>query len=394
MKINLSERTNWPTELNAIHRALALKRQAGEKILDLSVANPTQCDFHYLGNELLGGFLSEENLHYEPQAKGLLGARQAISKYYRNKGVDVDPECIILTSSTSEAYTHLFNLLTNPGDTILVPKPGYPLFEYQQALSGIDLAPYFLQFGTRWSLSGEELDRCFHQAPKAKVLKALVVVHPNNPTGSYLSAAEMREVTRLCAARGCAIIADEVFHDYSAPNCQGAPVSFVSNNEVLTFTISGISKVLGLPQMKLSWIVVSGPSTEVTEAVARLEFLSDLYLSVSTPIQTSLADWLELCHDIQNEIRNRLLDNEQYLLSKVNAQTAGAWILREGGWSGVLRFPGDDEALALSLLQERNVLVQPGYWFDFSEDGYFVLSLLVEHEIFRSAVNQIFEAQR
>lgn len=391
--MNLSKRTSWLTELNAIHCALALKRQAGEKILDLSLANPTLCDFRYLRHELLEGLLSEENLKYQPQAKGLLRARQAISKYYREKGVDVDPECIILTSSTSEAYTSIFHLLADPGDTILVPKPGYPLFEYQQVLSGTVLAPYFLRFGTRWRLSEEELHRNFHEAHEAKVPKALVVVHPNNPTGNYLSATEMKEVMRTCATWGCAIIADEVFHDYPAPGLQDAPSSFVANNEVLTFTVSGISKVLGLPQMKLSWIVVTGPSAEVTEAVGRLEFLSDLYLSVSSPIQHSLADWLELRPGIQNEISSCLLDNERYLLNKVNMQTSGQWILREGGWSGVLHFAGDDEERALSLLQERNVLVQPGYWFDFPENGYIVLSLLAERDEFKGAIDRIFQGE-
>ena len=274
-----SQRTNWRLSPNALTRALEEARASGQKILDLTVSNPTEAGVRPDAEIVLAALANPEAMHYDPQPRGLLGARQAVCRYYRESHeVDLDPERLILTTSTSEAYSYVFRLLCNPGDEILVPKPSYPLFEFLADLADVKLVPYPLLYDHGWQI---DLDSLYKAATVRS--RAVILVHPNNPTGSYVSAAETAALNAFCRDRGLALIVDEVFLDYSH---DGAPRrSFVGNADALTFTLSGISKISALPQMKLAWVATSGPEEMVAEAGARLEIIADTFLSMNAPVQ-------------------------------------------------------------------------------------------------------------
>jgi aspartate/methionine/tyrosine aminotransferase len=325
-------------------------------------------------------------MHYDPQPHGLLRARQAVCRYYResHEVFDLDPERLILTTSTSEAYSYVFRLLSNPGDEILVPKPSYPLFEFLADLADVKLVPYPLLYDHGWQIDVDSL----YKAATAQS-RAVILVHPNNPTGSYVSAAETSALNAFCGDYGLALIVDEVFLDYAHDGVLRG--SFVSNADALTFTLSGVSKISALPQMKLAWVATSGPEEMVAEAGARLEIIADTYLSMNAPVQLAAPVLL----DQRKQIQPILLDRLRANLAELDRQLAGrpscTRLLAEGGWYVVVRVPviESDEDLAIRLLREARVSVHPGHFYDFAGEGHLVLSLITEPDILREGIARL-----
>ena len=413
-----SDRTNWKLAQNRFTQAVEEVRSSGAKILDLTVSNPTRVGLEYDSRAILAALVSPQALDYDPQAKGLLFARKAVAEYYRvdhfhaNQGVAVDPERIVLTTSTSEGYSFVFRLLCNAGDELLVPKPSYPLFEFLADLQDVKLVPYPLIYDHGWQMDFPSLEKAVTQRTRG-----VVVVHPNNPTGSYVSESERRQLNEFCRERGLAVVVDEVFLDYeigtsaakaaaqvpalnrsaksAAPPKTAAgtrkPESFAGNNEVLTFTLSGLSKIAALPQMKVAWIVTSGPKELVREAMARLEVIADTYLSMNAPVQWAVPLLLDQRKSIQKQLLGRVRANLAELDRQLAAQKACQRQEVEGGWYAVLRVPvtRSDEESAIELVREKHVLVHPGHFYDFPGDGYLVVSLIGEEGEFGEGISRL-----
>jgi aspartate/methionine/tyrosine aminotransferase len=383
-----SQRTNWRLSPNALSLAIEEARASGQHILDLTVSNPTEAGVRPDAEIVLAALANPGAMHYDPQPRGLLGARQAVCRYYRESHdvFDLDPGRLILTTSTSEAYSYVFRLLCNPGDEILVPKPSYPLFEFLADLADVKLVPYPLLYDHGWQI---DLDSLYKAATVRS--RGVILVHPNNPTGSFVSAVETGALNALCRDRGLALIVDEVFLDYSH---DGVPRrGFVTNAETLTFTLSGVSKISALPQMKLAWVATSGPEEVVAEAGARLEIIADTFLSMNAPVQLAAPVLLDQRKQIQPILRDRLRLN----LTELDRQLAGhpscARLMVEGGWYVVLRVPAveNDEDLAVGLLRKARVSVHPGHFYDFPNEGHLVLSLITEPAVFREGVARTLE---
>jgi aspartate/methionine/tyrosine aminotransferase len=377
-----SERTNWKLSPNKYTQALKEMRSSGESFFDLTLSNPTQCGLQYDSAAILEAFQNPNSLAYEPEAKGLLRARQEVARYYReDHGVTIDPESLLLTTSTSEAYSHLFRLLCNPHDEILVPKPSYPLFDFLGDLQDVTLIPYLLPYAHGWFVDFPSLLRAV--TPRTR---AVLLVHPNNPTGSFVKPEELQRLNELCRERHLALIADEVFLDYAL---SGEPRrSFVANRDALTFTLSGLSKIAALPQMKVAWMVVTGPGTLVQTALNRLEIIADTYLSLNSPTQWAFPGLFEQRRSLQPQLVDRIQTNWTQLKSVVGGDASCAVLDTEGGWYAVLRIPGhrSDEELAIDLLQKAHVLVHPGHFYDFPADGYLVVSLIASTQSFRAGM--------
>jgi aspartate/methionine/tyrosine aminotransferase len=381
-----SHRTNWRLSSNALARALEEARTARQNILDLTVSNPTEAGVRPDPEIVLGALANPEAMHYDPQPRGLLEARQAVGRYYResHEVLDLDPQRLVLTTSTSEAYSYVFRLLCNPGDEIFVPKPSYPLFEFLADLADVKLVPYPLLYDHGWQIDFDSL--CKAATAQSR---AVILVHPNNPTGSYVSAAETSALNAFCRDNNLALIVDEVFLDYAHDRAPRR--SFVTNADTLTFTLSGISKISALPQMKLAWVATSGPEEMVSEAGARLEIIADTYLSMNTPVQLATSALL----DQRKQIQPILLDRMSVNLAELDRQLADrpscTRLLVEGGWNVVLRVPAveSDEDLAIRLLRKASVNVHPGHFYDFPNDGHLVLSLITEPAAFREGVARL-----
>lgn len=342
---------------------------------DLTVSNPTVCGITYPPG-LLDSLRDPSALSYAPESRGTRRAREAVAMEYAARGVSVDPERIVLTASSSESYAFLFKLLCDPGDAVLVPAPSYPLFEHLASLEGVRVVPFPLDPAGAWQPHPPEQGL-------AKNARAAVLVHPNNPTGSWV---EFNAAERLAAAADGApipLIVDEVFLDF--PLCEAVrPATFAARESGLTFTLGGLSKSRGLPQLKLSWIVASGPKAEVAEALAALEFIGDSYLSVGTPVQNALPEILNRATPVRDAILARCRHNLARARELVQA-VAGLELLEPGGgWSAVVRFPRvvSEEAMVLELLSQHGVSVHPGYFFDFPTEGYLVISLLPDSNTF------------
>ena len=379
-----SKRSDWPAGQNLLSKALEEKKKFAQEILDLTLSNPTLCGFEYLKNPAFQNLNDAKNILYEPDPHGLLAARQAITGYYAGKNIEVLPEQIFLTSSTSEAYSFLFRLLADPQDTILAPRPGYPLFDHLSQINDLTLEQYPLSYEASWRLQEEALKPFLKSSPKA-----LIWVNPNNPTGNYACPAEIKMLNQFSARHSCPLIADEVFLDFSW-NGDEARQSFAGNHQTLTFTLSGISKILGLPQMKLSWIVVSGPRNQRGEAIRRLEIISDAYLSVNSLVQHALASWLDGRQAVISEILSRVGANRAKLVELAQMDSNISVLNAQGGWYAVLRLDGiSDELFCLDLLTEKNLLVHPGYLFDFWEENYLVISLLLPQERFAAGIEKL-----
>jgi alanine-synthesizing transaminase len=377
----LADRTNWNLSANRLSQALAAHRASGKPLLDLTVSNPTQCGFTYDEQTVLRALANPAALRYKPDPRGMHSARAAVAGYYAKRDEQVPLDNIFLNTSTSEAYSFAFQLLCNPGDEVLMPAPGYPLFDFLADLHDVKLVRYSLLYDHGWQIDFHAL----HSAITARS-RAIVVVNPNNPTGHYLKKSELQQLNEICAARGIALIADEVFLDFSVGT--SAPPSLVRNEGALTFTTSGISKICGLPQMKAAWLIISGPAVLKSEATSRLEVIADTYLSMNAPVQLAMPVLLEQRQEFQRQLLSRVKANLAELDRQIALQDACLRLEIEGGWYSVIRLPAsvDDEEFALHLLQKNHVHVHPGHFYDFAARNYAVLSLITPEETFANGV--------
>lgn len=371
------------TDINALTRRLNALRAAGVQIVDLTASNPTTADLPY-PPDILAPLSDRRGGVYEPQPLGLAVAREAIAADCARRGAAIDPADVVLSASTSEAYSWLFKLLCDPGDTVLIPRPSYPLFEHLARLDGVETWSYPLHYDGQWEI---DLDALAGAPARAK---AIVLVTPNNPTGSYVREEEFERLMRLCRDRGWAVIADEVFADY--PLEAAAPMTDLAvRAPVLAFSLGGASKTIGLPQVKLGWMIAGGPPEVRRAALGGLELIADTYLSVSTPVQLAAPELLRCGAGVRAAIHDRICGN----LARARAVAArhpACDVLRVGGgWSAVVRVPAtrSEEELALALLECERVLVHPGYFFDFAHEAFLVVSLLPRPDVFADAFERV-----
>jgi alanine-synthesizing transaminase len=375
----ISRRVPPHAEANAVTRALAELRAGGAEIADLTESNPTRCGIACPAR-ILDALADAQALQYEPQPFGLPVARRAVAADQRRRGADVDPAAVVLTASTSEAYAWLFKLLCDPGDAVLVPRPSYPLFEHLTALEGIAAHPYPLEYHGRWTIDVDAIGR----APAN--VRALLLVSPNNPTGSFVTAQELEQLSAACRARGWALIADEVFADYPL-EADRPRTDVAARADVLSFTLGGLSKTVGLPQLKLGWCIAGGPPAERDAALGALELIADSYLSVGTPVQVAAPHLLRDGASIRAAIQARIGQNLAALRAAAARYPSCETLRVEGGWSAVIRVPSTraEEDLVLDLLRRERILVHPGYFFDFAREAYVVVSLLPSRAVFDEA---------
>lgn len=369
---------------NRLSAAIAAARAAGRPIADLTESNPTRAGLPYPPG-LLAALASAEALHYDPHPFGRASARAAVAADFARRGVAIGPDRVCLTASTSEAYAWIFKLLCEPGDRVLVPRPSYPLFEHLTALECVEAAPYELELHGAWRIDVAALARQIDDR-----VKAVLVVSPNNPTGSVLHHDELETLAEVCAARGVAIVGDEVFADYRLDGELPAP-SVVEQASALAFALGGLSKAVGLPQVKVAWIALGGPETAIAEAAAGLEIVADSFLSVSTPAQVALPSLLTRGAAVRAAIRARLSRNLAALRQAVAAAPATTLLAPAGGWSAVVQVPAvsGEERLVLDLLERDGVLVHPGYFFDFPREAFVVVSLLTPPDAFDQGVARV-----
>ena len=379
-----SSRFHWDFRPNQIARALDGKRRAGVPLLDLTQSNPTHAGFFY-PQDLLSALENPRALRYDPSPAGALSAREAVSAYYAARGSDVAPDRILLTASTSEAYAYLFKLLCNPGDSVLVPRPSYPLFEFLADMESVHTVQYPLVYQGQWSIDLDAMESAISDRTRA-----IVLVNPNNPTGSYLKRDELAALAKLCAAHDLALISDEVFADFSLRRDSARIPTLVTAEDCLTMSMSGLSKIAGLPQMKLGWIVVAGPPARRNEALEKLEWIADTYLSVSTPVQYAAPHLLACGEALQRQMRERCADNLAYLRQAL-AGSAASLLDLEGGWYATIQVPRvrSEEEWVLGLIEHENVLVQPGFFYDFATEAFLVVSLLTLGTAFRDGIGRI-----
>lgn len=389
-----SRRTSWKLAPNRFSVAVEKHRAAGREVLDLTASNPTQVGLHYDEQAILRALATAEALVYRPDPKGLRVAREAVAAYYAGRGEAVDPERIILTTSTSEAYSLIFRLLCDPEDEVLVPAPSYPLFEFLAELEDVRLRPYAWFYDHGWHIDMHSLRTAV--TPRTR---AVMAVHPNNPTGSYLKAADAEQLSALCAERGLALVVDEVFLDFAhdgvarasfaSASAAGGPETGPRN--ALTFALSGLSKIAGLPQMKFAWMATSGPKELATNALARLEVIADTYLSMNAPVQLAAPMLFEQRREFQRQLMARIRANLAELDRQLVSRPACVRLEMEGGWYAVLRVPvtRSDEELAIELLEQTGVLVHPGHFYDFPTDGYIVVSLIAREAEFREGIERV-----
>jgi alanine-synthesizing transaminase len=382
-----AQRTDWRLEQNRLSQALNELRTSGKPFVDLAQSNPTECGFAYDLAEIQRAFAHPDLSRYQPDPRGMKGAREAVSAYYEQQEAPVGVDSLVLTSGTSEAYSFVLRLLCNPGDEVLIPSPGYPLFDFLADLCDVKLVRYPLLYDHGWQIDFSALASAASQRTRA-----LIVVHPNNPTGQYVSAAEREQLSDFCAEREIALIADEVFLDFSSVIPENEPLqkSFACSPYPLTFTLSGISKICGLPQMKLAWIAVTGPASQKADALARLEIIADAYLSVGTPVQLAAPALLRMRAGFYEQAMARIRANLQELDDQLSPQSACKRLCFEGGWSAVLRVPAvqSDEDLAVALLVEKGVHVHPGHFYDFAQPGHAVVSLIVPEKEFAKGIRR------
>ena len=384
--MNFSQRTHWNLAENDLAAAVRARRAAGQPLLDLTVSNPTNCGFAYDDATLLAPLSNAAALHYEPDPLGMITAREAVAHYYSDAAAIVSVDRICLTTSTSEAYSFLFRLLCNAGDEVLVARPSYPLFDYIAQLDDVQLREYPLLYDPNADMTsghGWAIDLHALEATITTKTRAIILVHPNNPTGNFASQAERESLETLCVKHGLALIVDEVFLDYPLGAAQR---SFVTDHpQCLTFVLSGISKVCGLPQMKASWIAACGPSHLVGAAMQRIEIIADTFLSMNAPVQLALPIWLAARHPFQQQVRDRMAQNLALLDARLHGTTAQRLAL-QGGWTAILRVPRtiDDHQFAHAAL-DCGVLVQPGHIYGLNE-GRAVLSLLTPSDIWAAGL--------
>jgi alanine-synthesizing transaminase len=375
---------------NAWSLALDARRRAGAPLVDLTDQNPTRAGLTDPGAAAWGALADPGGVRYEPDPRGLASARVAVAATYAQRGLAVDPGDLVLTASTSEAYAHLFRMLCDPGDTVLVPAPGYPLFEPLARLESVRLGLLPLREEGRWRIDFDALD-----ATLGPRVRAIVLVQPNHPTGSCLAREELAALEHRCAARGIALIADEVFGEFlwrEAGRPPGPEPSLLAGECLApTFVLQGLSKLCGLPQLKLSWIALAGPEAPRAEARAALEWIGDAFLSVGTPVQLALPALLATRHAFRDRVLARVLGNRE-ALARALAATPARLTPADGGWTAMIRLPDgtDGEHLSLALL-ERDVVTHPSHFYDEPDDAYLVVSLIGEPTSFASAAKRIAE---
>jgi alanine-synthesizing transaminase len=381
-----SDRLPRDLAANRLASAVESLRSSGRSFIDLTESNPTRAGLTYPPT-LLAPLSDVRSLRYEPTPFGLLDARVAVAADYHRHGLELPPAHVVLTASTSDSYSLLFKLLCGAGDEVLVPRPSYPLFDYLTRMDLVVSKPYTLEYHGRWSVDFESLERAI--TPRTR---AVLVVSPNNPTGSLVAREEIARLASICAERAVAIIADEVFIDYEleagAVARAGRPLAA---RGALAFSLGGLSKSVGLPQLKLGWIAVSGPPALVGEALQRLEVICDTYLSVATPVQVAAADLLRRGAMVRDEISRRVRANYARLGRELKAAPACNRLTAEAGWYAVLQVPSfePEEELVLGLLSREGVLIHPGYFFDFPRESYLVVSLLTPEDTFSEGIARV-----
>jgi alanine-synthesizing transaminase len=379
-----SDRTGWNLQRSRLSEALAKHHSSGKPLIDLTQSNPTECGFRFESQQILGALSNPANLSYEPDAHGLPQAREVVAEYYLSRNCLVSINDIFLTTGTSEAYSFLARTLCNPRDELLIPQPGYPLFNFLADIQDVTLVRYPLVYDYGWQIDFHSLQRAI--TPRTR---GVIVVHPNNPTGHFCKPEDMNRLNEICLEREIAIISDEVFLEFSLDG--DIPRSFASNNEALTFTMSGLSKISGLPQMKVAWLIATGPEAPKRQAVARVEMIADMYLSMNTPVQLALNVLLEQRHTFREQWLKRVQSNLAQLDKLLSSQKLCTRLKMEGGWYAILKVPltGSDDDLAIELLNTRGVYVHPGHFYDFPADGYLVVSLITPEPEFGAGIDAL-----
>jgi alanine-synthesizing transaminase len=381
-----SSRLHWDLRPNRLAEALGAKRRQGAEILDLTESNPTRAGLAYPAKDILAALGDARALVYEAAPPGLRAAREAVARDYAARGWIIDPARIFITASTSESYAWLFKLLADGGDEVLAPRPSYPLFEFLARMELAQAVEYPLVYHDGWSIDLEALGRAIGERTRA-----IVLVNPNNPTGSFVKRGELERLVELAAERNLALISDEVFSDYAFGLDAERVESLTGVEGALTFCLSGLSKLAGMPQMKLGWIVIGGPGALRAEAAERLELIADTYLSVGTPVQHALPQLLEAGVEVRGQIAGRVKENLAALRAAMGAHSAAQVLKVEGGWYATVRVPRtkSEEQWCLDLLEQDGVLVQPGFFYDFESEAYLVLSLLTPADTFREGVKRM-----
>jgi aspartate/methionine/tyrosine aminotransferase len=381
-----SNRIQNSLEPNEFSRALRQAQSTGKPLIDLTESNPTRAGLQY-PDDLLTLLGDVRGLTYAPRPLGLDVARDAVARDYARRQLAVPSNRIVLMASTSEAYSVLFKLLCNPGDEVLVPRPSYPLFEHLTRLDSVTPVAYDLEYHDRWNVDVDSMRRAFSPRTRAALL-----VSPNNPTGSFVKPSELSDIVRLCTQHSAAIIADEVFADYELDGETANRGQLFAHDDVLGFSLGGLSKSVGLPQAKLAWTALSGPDALVAESLARLEIVCDMYLSVSTPIQLAAAGLLERGDSIRRQIQTRVRTNYQTLLDRAATTRSCRVLHAEGGWYAVIQVPSlsTEEDLVVSLVTDHAVVAHPGYFFDFPRESYLIVSLLTPTAMFGDGIGRIF----
>jgi len=373
---------------NRLTEALRARRAEQRAVVDLTVSNPTQAGFDY-PVDLLAPLADARGLRYDPAPLGAMDARRAVAADFARQGLAVSPERIVLTASTSDAYATLFKLLADAGDDVLIPRPSYPLFDHLTRLDLVTARPYDLEFHGSWSIDFPSLERACTSRTRA-----VLVVSPNNPTGSFISRDELERLAAFCGPREIAIIADEVFADYELePGSAARAGRVAARHDVLSFSLGGLSKSIGLPQVKLGWVALAGPGHRVAAALERIELVCDSYLSVSTPVQLAAAELLARGASIRTQIAARVAANYRHLHAAAVAAPSCRVLRSDGGWYAVIHVPSfeSEEDLVVRLLTTDGVLAHPGYFFDFPNESYLVVSLLAAPADFVDGVGRIFQ---
>jgi alanine-synthesizing transaminase len=383
-----SQRLPWSVSQNAFSQLVEQKRREGAQLLDLTISNPTEAFEDYPHASIARVFGGIEDVGYRPDPFGEERARIAVADYYASRGITISPRQLLLTASTSEAYSFLFKLFCDPGDEVLAPVPSYPLFEYLAALESVRIVPYRLGYDGSWFIDKPTLEQGL--SPRTR---AIVIVNPNNPTGSFLKKQEARELYAIAQEHQLPLISDEVFMDYAFDAQETRLDTLIGNDSVLTFSLNGLSKAAGMPQMKLGWIAISGPPRECETARQRLELISDTFLSLATPVQRALPELFRIGTNLRHKIQARAQLN--LLTLSTVLESAPAHVLHaEGGWSAVVRLPRTrtEEEWTIALLQEQSMIVQPGYFFDMEPEPHIVVSLIGPCETFAEAIQRLKQA--
>ena len=385
MDPSFSARVPSRIELNELFLSRARLFRSGVSIVDLTESNPTQVGLMY-PPDFVFQLSSGEQQSYHPESAGMASAREAVAKYLQQHELDVRSGSIFLAASTSDAYGLLFKLLCDAKDEVLVPQPSYPLLDHLTRLESTVSVPYRLEFNSKWRVDLNGLQRSITARTRA-----IVLVNPNNPTGSFVSSNDFRRISALCYQHGLAMIVDEVFGFYPLESRLRGPSVLDEIPSVLTFVLGGLSKAVGLPGLKLAWVVVAGPTATVAKAAARLELICDTYLSVAAPVQLALGHFLVRGQDVTQQIVSRVRENHACLTQIISTHPKAVLFPVEGGWYAVIRLlrPSSEEELILELLEQKHVLVHPGYFYDFPEEGFLVISLLPEPHLFKSAVQRV-----